>query len=160
MPRRIAIAATAYLARNVFPDARDDDGRRGRMARDAGGHDSEYRMSELSKRMRAVADAATPGPWEPSFDASTRSEHNHGVIQVSDESCAGIWHPPECEEDQDGYEYATENDANLIAASRVAVPQLCDEIESLEAEVARLRKQIVSTQCVLRDDEKGSLKRI
>lgn len=77
--------------------------------------------------MRALADAAFPGPWTVIED----HVRVHGVGTNPDEKEASVF------EDR----RVGTADARFIAAARTAVPRLLDALDTAEAEVARLRRQ-------------------
>lgn len=80
---------------------------------------------------RALADAATPGPWEASIDDLT-DEIN---VVHDQEYRAWVAHTG-----MPGGPYAQES-AEFIAAARTAVPRLLDALDTADAEVARLREE-------------------
>lgn len=70
-------------------------------------------------QLRALADAATPGPWE----ADHSEEDNSSIKERGRE----WW---------DGLAFAGRpDDAEFIAAARTAVPQLLDQLDQAEAEL-------------------------
>ncbi len=79
---------------------------------------------ERLSALRTLAAAATPGPWEADLDAETEAydpkicANGHVVADLGDEA---EW-----------------DDARFIAAARAAVPELCDEVERLLAQVELL----------------------
>lgn len=82
---------------------------------------------------RALADAATEGPWRRGWYA--------GVVEPKSRLMTA----------HDGYnhclaEYLTEADAEFIAAARTAVPRLLDALDAAEAEVARLSAAFETVQ--------------
>lgn len=83
-------------------------------------------MSVDTAAARALADAATPGPWESA----------EGYEGYDIESATGF--VAGC---KFGAVKSTE-DAEFIAASRSLVPALCDEVDRLRAEAADLRNAL------------------
>ena len=78
-------------------------------------------------KARVLADAATPGPWEHSFDSDT------GGTQVSDLASGLIAMVPEKTYGQSVD--ATQSSAEFIAAARTLVPEMADAIDTLHTEV-------------------------
>ena len=81
---------------------------------------------DVRARLRALADAATPGPWE---------------ADLSDPSpaWAAVTTPDRCIA-----EHLTREDAQLVAAARAAVPALLDALDAAEAERDHARSIAVS----------------
>ena len=81
-------------------------------------------MTELEKlaQWSALADAATPGPWE--------TGEEDGMIYVADDSSA----------DSVAYCGCSLRDAAFIAAARAAVPALLAEVERLRDELAEAER--------------------
>jgi regulator of replication initiation timing len=83
---------------------------------------------EQLKELRRLADAATPGPWEVECGVSTRSAWSirnptRAVLHLN--SGANI--------DLDSDLGGVEENLELVAAARTAVPPLLDEVEKLRA---------------------------
>lgn len=90
-------------------------------------------MGDLDlKHLRALAEAATPGPWE------LRSDRNEQKNVYSGDKWIAVL-PHQCVasiEEQRG------QDAAFVAAARTAVPELLDENERLRAALDYLRRKI------------------
>ncbi len=112
-------------------------------------------MSELSKRMRSLRERATRGDWEffnedddhfmNAFGVSCRSDdvskhHNdepdHGDIDPNTAICLTLLQAPRACDHRSG---KWEANAEFIAAAANEMTALCDEVERLEAENARLK---------------------
>lgn len=92
-------------------------------------------LGDENKRLRDLAEKATPGPWIKDFS---------DFIQVGGEAIGT------CER----YENAYPN-AEFIAASRTAIPQLCDALEGYIKDRAELERQIsVLTRKLAKKSEK------
>ena len=86
-------------------------------------------------RLAALAEAATPGPWE-----AVHEHAGHHVALVGDLSIIG----------SDAAESSADNiDAAFIAASRAAVPDLLAALADAEAERARLRERVKLAEAML-----------
>lgn len=99
-------------------------------------------------KLRALCDAATPGPWEWNDGFLWNVEHDTGVLSHS--------HIPEdnaCQECSAGTRWpiSDENKA-FIAAARAAVPELLDEITRLRETLAH------SCTCSLADGAAPALR--
>lgn len=91
------------------------------------------------KRLRELAEAATPGPW-----TAGRSAHHLGWNLYRD---GGI----DVSEPSAGFD---ESDADFIAASREAVPALLDEVERLRGVPPNVRRiQELEARCAQQCDE-------
>lgn len=85
-------------------------------------------------QIRALADAATPGPWTPCTEGwATISSGSDSVIHA--------YHPRDCCHEC-GEPYDMEpgvaigvEDLEFIAAARTAVPQLLDQLDQAEARI-------------------------
>ena len=84
--------------------------------------------NEQAQEWRELAEAATPGPWEPGVLSIPRDS----VISVSENRYV-------CSVGNGGY---WQQDAAFIAAARTAVPALLTERDALAAEVQQLRAQL------------------
>ena len=81
-------------------------------------------------QLRALADAATPGPWEQVND-----HRESRVIATGGEHWLWIADTGSVDSPQ------AQNDAEFIAAARTAVPQLLDQLDQAEHRIARLEAQ-------------------
>ena len=77
-------------------------------------------------RLRRLADAATPGPWENTRNGVQQSLA--AATKVGDYKYEGVGIVPE--------EYVRQDDAEFIAAAREAVPALLDALTRAEAQSA------------------------
>ena len=77
-------------------------------------------------RLRKLADAATPGPWENTRNGVQQSLA--AATKVGDYKYEGVGIVPE--------EYVRQDDAEFIAAAREAVPALLDALTRAEAQSA------------------------
>ena len=83
-------------------------------------------------RLRKLADAATPGPWE-----NTRNGVQQTIgaaTKVGDYKYEGVGIVPE--------EYVRQEDAEFIAAARTAVPALLDALASAEDRATQAKARI------------------
>ena len=83
-------------------------------------------MTPLEReKLRALCDAATPGPW--------KARHRAFGLTAEDDECSGLGlvvdGPPEA---WNRGQYARGADARFIAAAREALPRLLDELERVE----------------------------
>jgi hypothetical protein len=85
---------------------------------------------EKTKRLRALCEAATPGPWTHDYDG----EQGYAVRGPSDGQTVCI-----------GYE----EDAAFIAAARTALPEVIDELERLRARILELEGLVSHTACTI-----------
>lgn len=80
-------------------------------------------------QLRALANTATPGPWENTRNGVQQSLD--AATKVGDYKYEGVGVVPE--------EHVRQEDAEFIAAARTAVPQLLDQLDQAEAELGRLK---------------------
>ena len=93
--------------------------------------------------LRALADAATPGPWtceRPGVDEE--SGFADGVIVAATAPGQGIFASAP-------HGSFPANDRRFIVAARSAVPALCDEVDRLRAENETLRRALLHSRHVL-----------
>lgn len=83
----------------------------------------------MFEEIRALADAATPGPWEPGTWYGT-DDGGWAAIGPHHVGSEDEHLPHGCEPDCDHHEQA-KADARFIAAAREAVPALLAEVERL-----------------------------
>ena len=84
-------------------------------------------------RLRKLADAATPGPWENTRNGVQQSLA--AATKVGDYKYEGVGIVPE--------EYVRQDDAEFIAAAREAVPALLDALTRAEAQSAIRGRAVV-----------------
>ena len=97
-------------------------------------------------RLAALAEAATPGPWE-----AVHEHAGHHVALVGDLSIIG----------SDAAESSADNiDAAFIAASRAAVPELLAALADAEAERDRLRERVKLAEAWLEAEDTAYRKHI
>lgn len=124
------------------------------------------RLNELA----ALANAATPGPWVPSEDATTdvviwgeadKSYEDYvWVANIAEGEPTGMWNVmadgrrvPTNPNDKPiiigagGFEKQTEANAAFIAAARTAVPDLIAEVRRLQRELASLSVLVYCDAC-------------
>jgi hypothetical protein len=103
------------------------------------------------KRLRALCDAATPGPWEADLDVFDAEEGIVAciidrpistIIKIETElriAAADPWTAEDSQRRDDTWKLARAGqeikDAQLVAAARNALPRLLDEIERMQAVV-------------------------
>ena len=96
-------------------------------------------------RLRKLADAATPGPWENTRNGVQQSLA--AATKVGDYKYEGVGIVPE--------EYVRQEDAEFIAAARTAVPALLDALASAEDRAtqakARIRHLEATAQITVRE---------
>lgn len=103
--------------------------------------------AEERARLRALADAATPGPWEHvdyagSADPETTYRGCGSVISMGEDTLGGHVAAP----DGDLYPrsgYNPKADMAFVAAVREAVPALLDAMDAAEARIAALTEESV-----------------
>ena len=83
-------------------------------------------------RLRRLADAATPGPWENTRNGVQQSLA--AATKVGDYKYEGVGIVPE--------EYVRQEDAEFIAAARTAVPALLDALASAEDRATQAKARI------------------
>ena len=84
--------------------------------------------------LRALADAATPGPWFVQADGSVLGIFGPKMAAYNDEP-EQEWREVQIVETDGGHYPPRWNDAAFMAAARSAVPALLDRVEELEAEL-------------------------
>lgn len=99
------------------------------------------RLAEI----KALADAATPGPWRWFPNPHPNDETIETRIAFGDPWTYSLWSG------------IRERDAAFIAASRTAVPELVAEVERLTALLARPRCPVLSGsyRCILYETHGG-----
>lgn len=121
------------------------------------GHEGPHDMFSVAvgdlKPLRAITDASTPGPWR--YDGVdivqlTDSSKGYPLDYYSDSKDVAIGKCPTCGNTDVGIQ--RRDDAAFIAATRIVVPALIDEIElrreqvaplpTLRAEITRLREAL------------------
>lgn len=108
---------------------------------------------EERARLRALCDAATPGPWRWGwvntiyetitgwFGSTHRIKREESYVVFCGQ------HEPQCDPSPKSIVCATHryrvgfDNAEFIAASRTALPQLIDALDAAEAEIAELKQQ-------------------
>lgn len=90
--------------------------------------------TDLIAKARELCDTATPGPWKslhgiPNPSVCQDPDWDKEISIVNGSMDYGGWK----------YHQAT-RDADLIAASRTLVPQLCDALEAAEKEIERRQR--------------------
>lgn len=92
-------------------------------------------------QLRALADAATPGPWTPCTEG-------WATISSSSDSVIHAYHPRDCCHEC-GEPYDMEpgvaigvEDLEFIAAARTAVPQLLDQLDAAEQRIRDLTQEV------------------
>ena len=83
-------------------------------------------------RLRKLADAATPGPWENTRNGVQQTID--AATKVGDYKYEGVGIVPE--------EYVRQEDAEFIAAARTAVPALLDALASAEDRATQAKARI------------------
>ena len=83
-------------------------------------------------RLRRLADAATPGPWENTRNGVQQTID--AATKVGDYKYEGVGIVPE--------EYVRQEDAEFIAAARTAVPALLDALASAEDRATQAKARI------------------
>ena len=93
---------------------------------------SDRLTTEDRARLRALAENATPGPWEDDVDELTdeATVHHDQEQRLWVADCGSKYHAP------------ARADAAFIAASRQAVPALLDMLDQAEAERDHARAQV------------------
>lgn len=98
-----------------------------------------------TEAVRALADAATPGPWQAGEWPEWEPYHivSHGVMEAweDDDGRRGTSPTPIV----DGSNYLTDADREFIAAARTLVPALCDELDRTRKALRIAAEQCVST---------------
>lgn len=101
-------------------------------------------------QLRALADAATPGPWEYEWDedegeitvrAGTARADEDGSAPGSYVTTDMILEREDAWPEDSGEQYAA--DAEFIAAARTAVPALLDENAALRARIAAVDAELL-----------------
>lgn len=91
--------------------------------------------------LKALADAATPGPWEA-------GEYNRVTADGR--------HILKCRDQYDGVRLAIHDNANadaaFIAAARDAVPELVAEVDRLRAELASHKRHAAYVANIIEDE--------
>lgn len=95
--------------------------------------------------LRALADAATPGPWEALPD-DFLPERCGGIVAGERQPDQENWERPSIVVTDSGYYPPRMNDAAFIAAARTALPQLLDRVEALEEANLGLRAELTTAQ--------------
>ena len=111
-------------------------------------------------RLRALCEAATPGPWHvDETDGVTVTTCDPGG-RVGEYVAEVIW-PGDEDGDEDGNPYAA--DAALIAASRTAIPALLDDLDAADvrASVAERERDVAVARLsrieAIRDEARATL---
>ena len=84
-------------------------------------------------QLRALADKATPGPWE-TWDCMPTRPHDFAVVLFGGErNLPAVYITDWC---------VAGPDAEFIAASRTAVPQLLDQLDAAEQRIRDLTQEV------------------
>jgi hypothetical protein len=92
--------------------------------------------TDESKALRALCEAATPGPWAEAVWYGT----NEGGWAAIGPHHAGA--DDECDDDASDNHARAEHDAAFIAAARTALPALLDELARTRAQIDEARERL------------------
>lgn len=90
---------------------------------------------ERMRQLRALVEAATPGPWMPAVWIETDGYEWRATGPGHEEHSHEHGSEPGCPDEQ-----AAQHDAAFIAESRTAVVELLDEVDTLRAALSAMTK--------------------
>lgn len=112
-------------------------------------------------RLKALADAATPGPWKRSTKSWDGDDIHTIVVNVGNGDEAEVLQEPTDFSCYPSGSFVTTSGtvANLdfAAAARTAVPALIAEVERLKEKIRRMEVDLEDEACRAQESEEGEL---